>query len=252
MRVLSLFDFSTYMLKPWYETGHTCIAIDRLFAEKIPEKLQPKKRWADQTYAWDLSHPFILTELADLKPDIVFAFPDCTNLAVSGAKHFAKKRALDPDFQVKAVALCRLAEMLGNHCDVPWMVENPIGVLSSMWRPPDWSFHPHEYGGLLLGKDAQHPDWPEYIPKRDCYPKRTGIWCGNGFEMPEAVPARTMPDGQRISFAKWQAQDESRRFSPQFKKLGGSSLKTKLIRSLTPRGYAAAVHSVNDVPGKLR
>lgn len=246
MRVLSLFDYSTYMLKPWFEAGHECIAIDSLFGMDIPNTLEPSKCWANENFDWDLSDPFVPISLHGLKPDIVIGFPPCTDLAVSGAKHFEKKREADPLFQVKAVDVCRLTETVGNLCKIPWMVENPVGVLSTMWRKPDWVFHPWEYGGLLQGKEAVHPDWPEYVEKRDCYPKRTGIWCGNGFEMPEAVPARIMPDGQRMSFPKWQLQDEERKFSKQFKKLGGSSLKTQMIRSLTPRGFAAAVHAVND------
>ena len=247
MRVVSLFDFSTYALKPWFEAGHYCTAIDTLFGTPIPNNLKPQKFWAHSYINYDLSKVAGLAHLMDAcRPELLLAFPPCTDLAVSGAKHFAKKAAVDPDFQKKAVVLCRLTEQLGNQLGIPWMVENPVGCLATMWRKPDWVFHPWEYGGMLQGNEAVHPDWPEFIAKRDCYPKRTGIWCGNGFHMPDVVPARVMPDGQRMPFPKWQAQDESRRFSTQFLKLGGSSLKTKIIRSLTPRGFAAAVHAVND------
>lgn len=246
MRVVSLFDFSTYALKPWFEAGHECIAIDELFGQFFKKELRPSKCWATKTLNWDLCKAETFHRVSDLKPDFLIAFPPCTDLAVSGAKHFAKKFAADPEFQKKAVDLCRLAERVANECGCPWMTENPLGCLSTHWRKPDWTFHPWEYGGMLKGKEAVHPDWPEFVAKRDCYPKRTGIWCGNGFHMPDSVPARVMPDGQRMLFPEWQAQDESRRFSIQFRKLGGSSLKTKLIRSLTPRGFAAAVHAVND------
>ncbi len=246
MIVVSLFDYSTYALKPWYESGHECIAVDEMHYDPAAENLKPHPKWYSCRFDWNLSEPLSYHLVADLKPDLLLAFPPCTDLAVSGAKHFAKKKAVDPDFQKKAVELCRLTEQLGDDIGCPWMIENPVGCLSTMWRKPDWVFQPWQYGGMLQGKEAVHPDWPEYIPKRDCYPKRTGIWCGNGFEMPEEVPARVMPDGQRISFPEWQMQDKERQFSPQFKKLGGSSLKTKLIRSLTPRGFAAAVHAVND------
>lgn len=251
MKVLSLFDFSTYALKPWHEAGHETIAIDTLHFSLDARPFQPRQCWASRRYTTDLSLPGASDLLADMRPDLILAFPPCTDLAVSGAKHFAKKFAADPEFQKKAVDLCRLAETVANECGCPWMTENPLGCLSTHWRKPDWTFHPWEYGGMLKGKEAVHPDWPEFVAKRDCYPKRTGIWCGNGFHMPDSVPARVMPDGQRMSFPEWQAQDESRRFSIQFRKLGGSSLKTKLIRSLTPRGFAAAVHAVND-PGKIK
>lgn len=251
MIVVSLFDYSTYALKPWYQAGHECIAIDTLHGASVVQNLKPHPKWYTRACNFDLSKPESFHYVVDLKPDLILAFPPCTDLAVSGAKHFEKKREADPDFQKKAVDLCRLAEQLGDVIGCPWMIENPVGCLSTMWRKPDWVFHPHQYGGMLTGKERKHPDWPEFVPDCDAYPKRTGIWCGNGFEMPEEVPVkmRVSVDGRVrfLTFYEWQCLDwESRRYSPQFKKLGGSSLKTKMIRSLTPRGYAAAVHAVND------
>ena len=251
MRVVSLFDFSTYALKPWFEAGHETIAIDELHVSVAGRLFEPTSCWAVYRYTSNLKLPASFHFVADLKPDLILAFPPCTDLAVSGAKHFAKKAAIDPDFQKKAVDLCRLAERLGNVCRCPWMVENPVGCLSTMWRKPDWVFQPWQYAGFIPRAEAKHPDWPQFVPDYDWYPKRTGIWCGNGFSMPEACERRRVFDGERLSFEEWQLQSggsfwEERRYSPQFKKLGGSSLKTKIIRSLTPRGFAAAVHAVND------
>ena len=64
----------------------------------------------------------------------------------------------------------------------------------------------------------------ELVPPRDAYPKKTHLWTGNGFELPTKMPV-----------------DEPKGYSPQHTKLGGKSLKTKNIRSATPRGFAAAV-----------
>ncbi|QAX92010.1 site specific DNA methylase [Shigella phage vB_SsoS_008] len=47
------------------------------------------------------------------KPDFIMAFPPCTDLAVSGAAHFARKRERDPLFQEKAVATARIAANIG-------------------------------------------------------------------------------------------------------------------------------------------
>jgi len=247
MIVVSLFDFSTYALKPWSEAGHKCLAVDTLHDSEAGKPFLPAVNWSYRNFNWDLTKPETFHWVHSLGPDIILAFPPCTDLAVSGAKHFAKKAAIDPDFQKKAVDLCRLAEQLGNACGCPWMVENPVGKLSTMWRKPDWVFQPWQYAGFIPRAEAEHPDWPEFVPAYDWYPKRTGIWCGNGFNMPEACERRRMFDGKRLSFEEWQREDwEERQYSPQFKKLGGSSLKTKLIRSLTPRGFAAAVHAVND------
>ena len=145
MRVVSLFDFSTYALKPWYEAGHECIAVDTLHGEPAAVKFEPSTLWCSTRFSWDLSETVSCHYVADLRPDLILAFPPCTDLAVSGAKHFAKKSQADPDFQLRAIHLCRLAERLGDQLGCPWMVENPVGCISTMWRKPDWVFHPWQY-----------------------------------------------------------------------------------------------------------
>ena len=64
----------------------------------------------------------------------------------------------------------------------------------------------------------------EYIAARDAYPKKTCLWSGGGFELPDKKPVDCKPG-----------------YSDMHKKLGGKSLKTKNIRSATPRGFAKAV-----------
>lgn len=162
------------------------------------------------------------------RPDIIFAFPPCTDMAVSGAAHFARKAAKDPMFQVKAVNTARVAAKIADKYGCPYMIENPVSVLSSKWRKPDHSFHPYEYGGYLPQNDV-NPFFPEYINAQDSYPKKTCLWTGNGFKMP---PRKTVPVAPG--------------YSEQHKKLGGKSAKTKVIRSLTPRGFADAVFLSNS------
>jgi hypothetical protein len=123
--------------------------------------------------------------------------------------------------------LVYLVEALGNSYECKWALENPISVISSMWRKPDFMFHPYEYGGYLPIND-NHPLYSDHIKPRDAYPKKTCIWSGNGFIKPEKLPVEC---------------DSG--YSDQHKKLGGKSLKTKNIRSATPRGFAKAVYLVN-------
>ena len=73
-------------------------------------------------------------------------------------------------------------------CDA-WYVENPVGALSRLWRKPDHVFDPCEYGGYLSESD-EHPLYPQHIPARDAYRKKTCIWHGLGrFTMPPRRPA---------------------------------------------------------------
>tara|TARA_R110002153_G_scaffold121897_1_gene267662 strand:- start:504 stop:1115 length:612 start_codon:yes stop_codon:yes gene_type:complete len=157
------------------------------------------------------------------------AFPVCTDLAVSGAGHFAKKAIADPEFQAKAVARAVMCADFFEALGVPYFIENPVSVLATKWRKPDYSFHPYEYGGYIPYSKAEHPRWPEYIAPFDAYPKKTCLWTGGGFVMPDKV-AVTVADG----------------YAKQHLKLGGKSQRTKDIRSATPRGFAIAVFAANN------
>ena len=58
--------------------------------------------------------------------DLMIAFPPCTHLAVSGAKHFAQKRA-DGRQQQGIDFFLKVANV-----DIPRIaVENPVGIMSS-------------------------------------------------------------------------------------------------------------------------
>jgi hypothetical protein len=162
-----------------------------------------------------------------LNPVCIMGFPPCTDLAVSGAAHFASKRERNPNFQIDAASLAKRVGDIGDAVGCPWFAENPVSVLASLWRQPDQRFHPHEFGGYLPEDDV-HPRWPDYINPRDAYPKKTCLWTGGGWRMPERKPV-AVAEG----------------YSVQFHKLGGKSAKTKQIRSETPRGFAVANYLTN-------
>lgn len=233
--VVSLFDESGNMGRPWAERGAIVHCFDILNRDRDPVVEFVGEGGFIFYHAHDLTNDENLERIADsLGPDIVFGFPPCTDLAVSGAAHFEAKRAKNPRFQDEAVALARQVEKLGNLCRVPWFAENPVSVLSTLWRKPDYSFHPYEYGGYLTEAEAHHPRWPDYIAPYDRYRKKTCLWTGNGFKMPD--PKSVGDPGSD---------------SDQHKKLGGKSAKTKQIRSETPRGFAKAVMEANYVCGKI-
>lgn len=225
-RAIFLFDYTGIMAKPWIDAGYECWCFDGQHEKGIIKDGNHVKvgMWFD-AYNTD-SHVREIKTLVG-SADIVIGFPECTHLAVSGAAHFAKKLEDNPAIQAEATELARFVEYVGNAFNCPWMAENPVSVLSTLWRKPDYSFHPWEYGGYLPENDI-HPLYPEYIKPRDAYPKKTCIWSGNGFVMPKSKPVKVEPG-----------------YSDQHKKLGGKSLKTKNIRSATPRGFANAVFEFN-------
>ena len=212
MKVVSLYDHSGIMARPWVEAGHEAFAIDI-----IPNTTDDSGVIHLTVNVLDPSVD-ILVESADL----LFAFPPCTDLAVSGAAHFAAK---GPQVRIDAMRLVYRARDLGERYAIPYMIENPVSVIATEWRKPDYYFHPYEYGGYL---PEDHVNTEPLIPSKDAYPKKTCLWVGNGFRIPPIKPV-DCPEG----------------YSPQHLYLGGKSERTKRIRSLTPEGFARAVYAAN-------
>ena len=80
-------------------------------------------------------------ELLKMKWDMLIAFPPCTHLAVSGARHFAKKQA-DGRQQEAIDFFMRFV-----NADCPRIaVENPIGIMSSKYRKPNQIIQPFMFG----------------------------------------------------------------------------------------------------------
>jgi hypothetical protein len=201
MIVLSLCDWSGVMVLPWAEAGYRCVCVD---IERQDSPLHP-----------NITH--IAADIREVDPpavetSIVFAFPPCTDLAVSGARWFRSKgwkRA------ASAVALVARCEEIAEATGAPYMIENPVSRLSSFHKP-DHYFHPWHFTGYEGGED-------------DHYTKKTCLWTGGGFVMP---PTRTHP--------KWDGVKPDDRIHKE-----GPSPDRARIRSMTPRGFARAVFETN-------
>ena len=144
---------------------------------------------------------------------VAFAFPPCTNLAVSGARWFREKGLAG---LAEGLALVERSALICEWTEAPWMLENPVSVLSSYWRKPDHTFHPWEYADA---NDAEN------------YTKKTCLWTGGGFVMPERRPAMA-PHRNDI----W--------LMPPSEDRGD-------LRSATPLGFAEAVWGANDPQRRL-
>jgi hypothetical protein len=228
--VISLYDFTGEALKPWAEAGYECYAYDIQHDDQLIESF--KGGGSIQYLHADL-HSYeticaMYDGFKDQRVSFAMAFPVCTDMAVSGAAHFKAKADRDPNFQSKAVSYAMWCGELFEDLGVPYYVENPVSVLATKWRKPNYTFHPYLYGGYIPQEESEHPEWPQYIAPRDAYPKKTCLWTGNSFVMPDFKPV-TVEDG----------------YARQHLKLGGKSMKTKNIRSATPRGFARAVYEAN-------
>lgn len=232
-KAVFLFDYTGIMARPWADAGYLCYCFDGQHPFGVSkgnhENILNVGMWFSTDITGDISCDDVDKILAITGTDVemVFGFPECTQLAVSGAAHFPAKFEENPFFQDEAMVLVYLVRDLGEKIGCKWALENPVGVISTKWRKPDFYFNPWEYGGYLPEDDV-HPIYPEYIKPRDAYPKKTGIWCGNRFVKPEPKPVHV-----------------EKGYSDQHNKLGGRSLKTKNIRSATPRGFAIATFEAN-------
>tara|TARA_R100000655_G_scaffold102455_1_gene148287 strand:+ start:2229 stop:2846 length:618 start_codon:yes stop_codon:yes gene_type:complete len=112
--------------------------------------------------AWHIKGDLIEV-LHNNKWDAVIAFPPCTHLAVSGAKHFYKKKHL----QTEALEMVRT--ILEYDCDYICL-ENPVGIISTRITKPTQYIQPYEYGNPQSKKTCL---WlkglPKLIPTKNVY-----------------------------------------------------------------------------------
>jgi hypothetical protein len=75
--------------------------------------------------------------------DMVIAFPPCTHLAVSGAKHFEQKRKDGRQQQ----GIDFFMEFVNRTAHIPRVaIENPVGIMSTIYRKPDQIVQPWMFG----------------------------------------------------------------------------------------------------------
>ena len=230
--VISLYDFTGEAVRPWALAGYECHIYDIQHPYGPHKQRVGSKGGSITTHRKDLHRTETFEGLLreyEGKP-VVFGmgFPVCTDMAVSGAAHFKRKAEANPSFQIDAVGYAVDCGDFFEALGVPYFIENPVSVLATQWRKPDYNFHPYQYGEYLDDHEAVHPRWPDYIADRDAYTKKTCLWTGGGFVMPVKIPT-CKPTG----------------YSTQHLKLGGKSQRTKDIRSATPRGFAKAIYETN-------
>lgn len=195
--VLSLCDHTANMVRPWAEAGFPCLCIDIL----------PNANKED-----NIIH--IQTDIKDYLPPrdrigIVFSFPPCTHLSVSGARWFKSKGLSLLSDAIQIVERCK---RISEWANCPWMLENPVSVLSTHWRKPNYTFNPYEYGGYENGKN-------------DGYTKKTCLWTSTDFEMPPVKNINPV-DGSKMHLLP-------------------PSENRASLRSITPQGFAQAVYESN-------
>jgi len=124
MRVLVACEFSGIVRDAFRARGHAAWSCDLLPSEREGPHIQGD-----------------VLALLDDGWDLMIAHPPCTHLSVSGAKHFAEKRA--DGRQGKALAFVRAL------LDAPIpriALENPVSIISTEIRKPDQIIQPWQFG----------------------------------------------------------------------------------------------------------
>jgi len=89
--------------------------------------------------------------------DLMVAHPPCEHLSNAGARYWAEKRA-DGRQQRAIDFVLALSQLPIDR----WCIENPPGVLSTVWRKPDQIVHP-----WMFGEKANKPTalWLKGLPR---------------------------------------------------------------------------------------
>lgn len=124
MRVLVACEMSGRVRDAFIARGHEAMSCDLLPTESPGPHYQGDVR-----------------DVLDYPWDLMIAHPPCTHLSVSGARHFEAKR-LDGRQQAAVSFFMSLVK-----ADIPKkVIENPICIMSSLYRKPDQIIQPWQFG----------------------------------------------------------------------------------------------------------
>ena len=143
MRVLIACEYSGTVREAFKARGHYAMSCDLLPTE------QPGNHYQGDVF-----------DIINDGWDLMIAHPPCTHLAVSGARHFAAKKASG----VQDEALEFVRKLL--NADIPKIaLENPISIISSRIRKPDQIIQPWQFGhGETKATCLWLKELPQLIP----------------------------------------------------------------------------------------
>ena len=206
--VISLFDLTGNMVKPWLDAGYECWIVD--VQHPVSYATSGITREGNLVkHHYDLTQPY-MPPVDKERIAFVAAFPPCDHLAVSGSRWMKGKglRRLQQSISMFATA-AEFCEWSG----APYFIENPVSTISTYWRKPDQTFNPCDYTGLCAD---------------DNYTKKTCLWTGNGFVMP----------GKDKDLSLGDPDDRIHKAPP--------GPERSNFRSATPMGFAQAIYLSNN------
>lgn len=124
MRVLVACEFSGIVRDAFLTGGHDAMSCDLLPTDAPGPHYQGDVR-----------------DVLDYPWDLMIAHPPCTHLSVSGARHFSAKRLAGAQ-----QAAASFFMLLARSTPPRIAIENPVCVMSSLWRKPDQIIQPWQFG----------------------------------------------------------------------------------------------------------
>lgn len=124
MRVLIACEFSGTVRRAFTARGHDAWSCDLLASEDAGQHIRGDVERALR-WGWDL----------------MIAHPPCTYLSRAGARWWK-----DPDRQKRADAAAAFVLRLWDAPIPRIAIENPIGMLNRLWRYPDQTIQPYQFG----------------------------------------------------------------------------------------------------------
>lgn len=184
LRVLVACEYSGVVRDAFRALGHTAMSCDLLPTEVEGPHYQGDVR-----------------DVLDYPWDLLIAHPPCTHLSVSGARHFDAKQ-LDGRQQAAVSFFMKLAK-----ADVRCIaIENPVCIMSTLWRPPNQVLQPWQYGhGETKATCLWLKNLPPLAPTNIVEGREQRIW-----KMPPSADrwkhrSRTYPGIAQAMATQWSA-----------------------------------------------
>lgn len=214
MKVVSYFDKTGNVCRPWADDGYDCFCID------LTHPREPYTKDNITFIRWDLGTPW-LPDFDRSEIALFSAFPPCTDIAVSGARWF-KDQSKSLRSLARSMNLFASAQEFAVWCQAPYYIENPVSVIATHWRKHDHSYQPFQYAQLCAD---------------DNYTKKTCLWTGNNFHMPPPTNQSDLFQTQEIEFDA--PDDRIHKATP--------SVNRADFRAATPMGFSRAVYLANKI-----
>lgn len=204
MKILVACEESQVVTKAFRDKGHEAYSCDIL-------------QTSGDNPEWHLQQD--VTELLKETWDMIIAFPPCTYLTCTGNRWFdvekygekAVKRAIDRKDAISFFMLFANA-----NCE-KIVIENPVGVMSTVFKKPDQIINPWQFGDQFEKKTCL---WLKGVKKLEpsnivCVPKRTRFasgktmpsWYAEAWKLPKEERAKlrskTFPGVAQAMAEQW-------------------------------------------------